>query len=409
MKKLVTVVLAFFLSLSIFGQKKELKGIEKLIKSKKYNDAEAGLNLIEEQAKGTELESYFYFLYGKNYFGKQNEKYYPEATQFFNKVLVTEKISKTPKYAEKSIGYLKTINKYYLSNIKSSLAKGDYDQVGSLYEAYSNAYPERRDLLVTTLLSYQNAKNEDKTAEITERLLVLDIGDTSYLANNRYTSKEDEFFNKSQRAIVLKNKTHRKPKGVPSEIAIDPETRLNYYNTLVTIYNRQGKNKECLDVLMAAKNEFPYEVKFYEDIETITSKGDNKEAHLTALKDLSTLKPNDRDLWFDLGIVYNELGNKEEAMIAYDKVIAIDPNFSGSYVNKANMIMSDQNKIVDEINNNLNNHKKYAELEEKLKQMYLKAIVQLEKAYSIKPTENIKKILTSMYTTTDQKEKIAAL
>lgn len=405
MKRVLTIALGLAVSFSALAQKKELKKAEKLINSAKYNDAYKALKAVEDQAKGTEFESYLYFLYGKNAFGKQNKKNFSNAAKFFNKVLDVELGLEKAKYSEKSLSYLKIINDYYFTTIASALAKNNFNSAGSTYEAYSKIYPERRDLMVLTLYSYQNAKNRDKVAEITEKLLKLDKDKFSYNATNKYTKREDEFFKKSERDKAVKQKTHNNPK----DVKIDPKTRIDYYNVLVSVYDKKGEDQKSLALLNQAKKEFPGEVKFVEDYSTIVFKTGDKKAYIAALEDLSELKPESRDLWINLGIVNQELGNKEEAIKAYDKAIEVDSTYAGAYINKGLLIMSEEQAIVDELNKNLKNRKKHAEISEKLNAMYLNAIPAFEKAYALKPSDGIKGALINLYNATEQKEKADAL
>ncbi|NIJ45969.1 tetratricopeptide (TPR) repeat protein [Wenyingzhuangia heitensis] len=405
MKRVLSFALLFLITISVFSQKKELKKIEKLINSGKYGPANNQLKEVDSQAKGTEYESYLYFLYGKNAFGKNNKKNFPTAAKFFNKVLDTELGLEKAKYSGKSISYIKIINDFYFSTIADALSKNNFESAGKTYETYSKIYPERRDLVTLTLYSYQNAKNKNKVEKITEKLLKLDKEPLSYNASNKYTKREDEFFKKSERDNAIKKGTHENPK----DVKIKTKTRIDYYNILVRIYDKKEENQKALKLLEDAKKEFPENTKFVEDYATVVLKTGDKEAYIKALEDLLKVKPDNRDTWINLGIVNQDLKKNEAAISAYDKAIEVDPNYSGAYINKGLVIMSEEQSIINELNQNLRNKEKHAEISKKLEAMYLRAIPAFEKAYELKPSEGIKGALINLYNATEQKEKATAL
>lgn len=399
MKKIIILILSIGISFSTLAQKKELKKAEKLVKSFKTGAAFNALNEQKDAVVGTEYESYYYFLRGKNFFGKSNKNNFDKAVKEFYHVLAIEVKSGQDDYSDKAISYINIINDSYFSEITKALAKTNYIEAGKVYEKYYKTVPERRDVLRMVLYCYQNAKDNDKIAEVLHQLLMLDTGDMSYNATNKHTKRVDEFFKKESRDLAVKRKTHEKP----DDLKIETKTRVDYYNSLVRIYHQKGDSEKTLEVLSNAKKEFPAKVKFFEDYAAVVYGTGDKEAYLKSLEEVFALDASNRDLWFNYGVISQDLGKKEKAIEAYDKAIEIDPEYRGAYINKALLILADERDLINELNENLRNKKKYNEIDTKIKEMYSRAIPAFEKANELKPDEGIKATLENLYKSLEKK------
>ena len=78
-------------------------------------------------------------------------------------------------------------------------------------------------------------------------------------------------------------------------------------------------------------------------------------------------------------------------------------------MNLAVAILSGEKAIVDEMNENLSNFKKYDELQEKQKELYRKALPYLVKADNIERSEGTVKTLLNIYDTLEMTTKADAL
>ena len=61
--------------------------------------------------------------------------------------------------------------------------------------------------------------------------------------------------------------------------------------------------------------------------------------------------PNNPILYYNLGVVSGELGEKEVAESYYKKSIELDPNNENSYLNLVALILDGEQEIVNEMNN----------------------------------------------------------
>lgn len=125
---------------------------------------------------------------------------------------------------------------------------------------------------------------------------------------------------------------------------------------------------------------------------------------------VSTTKPDVLKL---LAILYTQNGNLDKAKATYAEARKLSPNDEelkkgefDLYFNTGYSGLSEDEKLVNEINNARADKKKYDELMLKRKEMFLKSLPDFEKAYSINPNDaNVKSILKLTYEIAGQPEK----
>ena len=407
MKKITTLILGVSVSFSVLAQKKELKNVEKLIKRSHFTEAAESIKGLESVSKDTEYESYYYFLLGKIAFGDEEdasvEKDYETAAINFYKTLDTEYKLGKQKYSEKAISYLNIISDSYFKKLGDYLEKEDYKNAGDVYETLYNIRPERKDLLENLLNCRINEKDYPEVAKIIEKMLNI-LGDKTFSAFNKHTLRNNEFFKKEDRDKAIKESTHI----TPDEAVVDKTLRKEFYNNLIFIYDQQGNIEKEIAKLKEAKKEFPNNAEFFENYAILIYKTGDKEAYVEALEETLELTPGNQDLWYNLGVVSEDLGNSEKAIKAYNKVIELDPNYRNAYINKGLILLSEENKLIKELNSNRGS-KKYTEIKNKLNEMYIKAMPSFEKAYSLKKDQRVKATLIDLYNSIGETDKIKDL
>lgn len=118
-----------------------------------------------------------------------------------------------------------------------------------------------------------------------------------------------------------------------------------------------------------------------------------------------------------LALIYSQNAEFEKAKTTYAEARKLAPNDEELkqgefqiYYNSGYTLLADEEKIVNEINGSRDNPKKYDELVKKRKDMFLKALPDFEKAYSIDSSNtNLKSILKMAYDITGQPEKAKAI
>jgi len=64
---------------------------------------------------------------------------------------------------------------------------------------------------------------------------------------------------------------------------------------------------------------------------------------IEAYKKYLELKPDDADIWTDMGVMHRRRGEPVEALRAFDKAMEVDPGHQQSRFNKGVVLLSDQN------------------------------------------------------------------
>lgn len=118
-----------------------------------------------------------------------------------------------------------------------------------------------------------------------------------------------------------------------------------------------------------------------------------------------------------LALVASHNGNYKKAKSAIDDALELNPKDdelkkegARIYFNEAYELLKDDQKLVDEINANLDKKEKYDELVGKRKELFKNALPSFEKAYSLNPNDaNTKALLKMSYDVLDMKDKAAAV
>jgi Flp pilus assembly protein TadD len=150
----------------------------------------------------------------------------------------------------------------------------------------------------------------------------------------------------------------------------------------------------------------------------------NRDARVSAIAIKTHEKPRDEkvslkkpEVYKMLALVSSQNGNYTKAKKAIEEALAINPNDADLktegariYFNEAYELLKDDQKLVDEINANLDNKAKYDELMEKRISVFKQALPSFEKAYSLNPTDaNTKALLKMSYEILGMNDKAATI
>lgn len=136
----------------------------------------------------------------------------------------------------------------------------------------------------------------------------------------------------------------------------------------------------------------------------------NDEQAKIDFKEAIQLNPDDTQIQIDHATIYY----RNNDIVTYQKLIEgileKDPNNAQLQYNVGFLLLNDDPKIVEEINANLKNIKKYDELNAKRKAMFLKALPYFERAHQLDvANEDTKKTLRLCYETMGMKDKAASV
>ena len=203
---------------------------------------------------------------------------------------------------------------------------------------------------------------------------------------------------------MVKSGDYEAPQDVPTE-----SRQADIVKNIGYILIAQGKTDEAIVAIKKARENDPKdlnlllnEAQLYIQLKDMAKFG-------TLMQEAIQLDPENPTLFFNLGVVNQNEGKKEEAIGYYKKAIELDPEYGDAYMNLAVAILSGEQAIVDEMNENLSNFKKYDELQGKQKELYKEALPFLEKADSIKRSVDTVKSLLNIYDILRMEDKADAL
>ena len=123
----------------------------------------------------------------------------------------------------------------------------------------------------------------------------------------------------------------------------------------------------------------------------------NNEAFKVAMSQAIEKEPNNAVLYYNLGVVSAELGEKEVAVSYYQTSIDLDPSNENSYLNLVALILEGEEDIVSEMNSlgtSRADNLKYDKLKESRENLYKQTIPILKDLIDI--NNNIEAIRTLM-------------
>lgn len=170
------------------------------------------------------------------------------------------------------------------------------------------------------------------------------------------------------------------------------------YNRAIVHLKNQEKYEEALVVAKEAREIYP------EDKDLIISQLNVylvADMYIEAEKDMEDAaaeKPEDPTMWFALGVVKDNLNKSEEAETAYLTSLEKDPEYFNSNMNLAILYFSRASSMIEVANEiPAKEFDKYNTAIEEAKKELNKAIPYFEKAYEIRPSNNILMDLKEAY------------
>ncbi|MGB3344057.1 MAG: tetratricopeptide repeat protein [Aequorivita sp.] len=379
-----------------FGQKKEIKKAEKAVKSNKYSEALSYINEAESQlgAADNTLKSEFYAVKGQAILGTAGQdfsKLKSAAEAFSEAISLNDKIRPEIEVP--------------MQNLRASLVNGAIkdqnagkfaDAADKLYTSYK-MYGEPSDLYFAA----GNAVNEkDYDRALQYYQMLLDSGYTGeiseFVATNKSTGEVQSFENENIRNIAVRTGEFIKP-----EIQVTESRKGEILRNMTLMYVEKGNTEKATALMKSARAENPKDVNLMRVEADMSYNMGNKERYNELMKEIIATDPDNPEIYFNLGVSNDQLGNKEEALSNYTKALELDPNYELALINIAALKLSDEEKIVDEMNSlgtSAADNKKYDELRKKRESIYKEVLPYLEKAYAINPSnQNVVTYLMNLY------------
>ncbi len=413
MKKLGLVLLAATISLSAYAQKDAIKAAEKALKSEDLAAAKTAITTAEG-ALEDKYKAKFYFLKAQTYYqeAKKNpaeaSTFYNTAAKAFQDLLAFEKKSGKSKYSGEAEPMLNAL----VADVRNKGAKEfenkDYKNAkNSLFQAY-NLSPKDTVILFYTAHAAYSDKDYDKALEHFGKLKDLNYTgiSTQYTAVNVETGERENLGTKSNMDLMIKTKQYKDPKTEVSK-----SDRPSIIKNIAFILMQKGDNEKAIEAMAEARKADPKDANLILNQADLYLKMGKKDEFKKLMNEAIQQDPNNATLHFNIGVINLEQGNVEEAKANYNKAIEIDPNYTDAYLNLGSAILAKDKELVEEMNNNLSNFKKYDEIKAKQVELYKEVIPVYEKAFAIKkekdgkPDVDIARTLMSLYENVDMNDK----
>lgn len=394
MKKQILALTVGFLSIASFAQKSELKAVEKAIKKGQFKEAKATIVSLDgtEDSMEPKYRAKYYFLKGAAY-GKSDVK---KASDAYNKLFEYEKEIGKQKYTKDAKPKLSELVQFISNKSIEQYNEKDFkNATDSFYLTYKLS-PTDTSFLYNAALSASLAKEYDASLNYYKELQEINYTGivTQYLAVNKETGKEEDLGSKSQRDLMVKTGQYTIPQDKVSD-----SKQSEIIKNMGYIYVNQGKPELAIAALELARKSNPKDINLLLNQAQMYVKLERMDKFGELMVEAVKLDPTNANLFFNLGVVNAGENKNDEAIKFYKKAIELDPKYGDAYLNLGITILNKRVAVIDDMNKNLSNDKKYAQLEVKLKDICKEALPYIIEADNISRTEGTLSTLLNIYDT----------
>lgn len=401
MKKQIVALSLGLLSVGSFAQKKELKTAEKALKNNDFSGAITAIKAAEGLIANADAKykSMFYFLKGQAFAGKKD---YITAATAFNQLMDFEKKTGKNRYGSKASPIVNKMLQKVSNKAIDLYNNKDYKAAAENFYLTYKLSPRDTSFAFNAAISASQAKDYDKALKYYEELQRIGYTgiETQYLATNKATGKVENMGSKQQSDLMVKTGQYIKPE-VKTTI---PKTGTIVKN-IALILKEQGKTDEAIAAMKEARKANPKDVNLILSEAQLYVEMKKMDKFGKLMQEAVALDPTNPDLYYNLGVVNANQGRMEEAKKYYKKAIELKPDYANAYMNLAVATLDRDKYIVEEMNKNLSNFKKYDELAAEQKQVYREALPHLEKADELNRSTETVKTLMSIYEVLEMSDK----
>jgi tetratricopeptide (TPR) repeat protein len=414
MRKQGLILSALLISMTVFGQKAELKIAEKAIKSNDFAGAMVALDkaegLIENADQKTTAK--YYYLKGKALYQNGSESAdIQKIGDAFNQLIDYEKETNKQKYTNE---FAELLNKLisniaeqgssdYSLAIQTKLAE-DYISAAKKFHQVFSLSPGDTTFLDNAALVYNFGKDYETSKVLYEKLLELNYTGiaTVYVATNKSDGKDVTYNDKKSMDLQVKLGLAENPRE-----EVKDSRREFIFKNLAQNYSALENNEKALEVLAQGREEFPKSYSLLIDVANTHYKLGDNEKFKESLEEAITLNPTEPTLYYNVGVMNMDQNKIGEAIEYFKKAIELKPDYSDAYNNIGAAIIEKVNPIIEEMNNSLSDFEKYDRLQAQQFEIYKEAVPFYEKAYEI-DSSNISVIQTlmSLYENLEMTEKL---
>ncbi|WP_435255275.1 tetratricopeptide repeat protein [Tenacibaculum sp. A30] len=388
------------MSLGAVAQKSELKEAEKAIKKQDFTTALSTLKTIEGSLMMNGEDKYkskFYFLKGK---ALAAQKDYKGAAESLNALFAMNE----SKYGDEARPILnQMIQEVSNKAVDFYNNKKDYKNAAENFYLTYLLSPVDTSFAYNAAVSATQAKDYDKAIEYYRELQKIGYTgiEKEFVATDKASGKVESFGNdKARRDLMVKSGGYLKPDVRSSE-----SKTATIVKNVALILKEQGKTEEAIAAFKDARTSNPKDLNLILNEAQLYVEMGKMDKFGELMSEAVALDPENPTLYYNLGVVNFNQGRMEDAKKYYEKTIELKPDHADAYMNLAVVILDQEKAIVEEMNKNLSNFKKYDELAAKQKEVYKEAIPFLEKADSLNRSIDTVKTLMNLYEVLEMSDK----
>lgn len=413
MKKQLLILSAFLISMTVFGQKDELKVAGKAISANDYAKAMTAITQAEGLIENADQKTKAKFYYLKALAIYQNgskQADLMEVSAAFNDVVSFEKESNKFKYTSEINELSKKLVDGTIAdagaayqNASSTQSEADYKIAADKFYAVYALSPKDTMYLDNSAFLYSKAKDYASSTKYTKELLNLGYTGiaTEYIATG-IDGNDVAFPSKKAMDAQVRLKVASNPR-----VEVKESRRNIFYNILAESYVAVEDYDNALKVTAEGRKEFPKNFQLLITEANIYLKKEDKVRFKELLEEAVQIDPENVSLYQNIGIIYKNENNSEEALKNFNKVLELDPTNANAYNNIGATILDATAALTEEMNKNLNDFDMYDKLLNQQKDIYREALPFYEKAYELDSTNiSVIQILVGLYENLEMADKL---
>ncbi|MEZ5002763.1 MAG: tetratricopeptide repeat protein [Chitinophagales bacterium] len=181
------------------------------------------------------------------------------------------------------------------------------------------------------------------------------------------------------------------------------------YANLASILISRGSYEEGKAIIEEGRKKYPENESLADSELNYYIGTDQSDKAIDKLLEAISAKPNNPDLYFNLALAYDKLGDKDKMIESYTKIIEMEPTYHAAYLNLGAYYNERANDVIKEMND-MTDWKEAVKLEPKRDEFYNKALPYLEKAYDLdKDNTAVKRALERIYANMNMLDKVKEL
>jgi tetratricopeptide (TPR) repeat protein len=367
------------------AQKKELKAVNKLVESQDYGTALEQLQALTPTIDTAEAkyQAQYYFLLGKTYGGQSEFELSFEAFALANEI---ESSNGSSKYTSDIAKLIDSLGIEVITQAIAENKAGNFKKAASLLILIYNVDKEKNvEYLYYAASSAVNDNNFDLALSYYQELKEIGYTGqvTKYYATDVETGEELDLSEENYILFQkLKQYSNFRTEVLKSKL---PEIIKN----IALIYVQQERNDLAIGAIKEARLANPLDVGLILTEANLYIQLGDKMKFAELMKEAISKDPNNHILYFNLGVITAEQGNRTDARSYYERAIELDPSYDASYLNLAALILNGEIELVDQMNSlgtSRADNVKYEKLQKQRESLFLEAVPVLQKLIDIDPT-----------------------